>query len=359
MFRRFPCRGWIFSFIFAASLVAAAAELSESEISATRAAFLKLIDRPRVALDSTTNNAAISNGLAQIEFSFQADWSNRVPGLLVTPINRSGRLPVIIVAHGTGGTKKQQVPLLNDLAAKGFTAVAIDGRYHGQRAKKPGTQDYNEAIVRAFHDGLEHPFFYDTVWDLMRLIDYLESRDDIDAKRIGLIGFSKGGIETYLAAAVDPRVAVAVPCIGVQSFRWALDHNDWKGRINTIKAAFESIAKESHMEEPDSAFVQKFYDRVVPGIYSQFDGPNMLQLIAPRPLLVVSGDSDDHNPLPGVKECAQAAQQAYARQHAAEHFKLLLEENTGHKVTPTAQRTANDWFVQWLNPAAPARDSRP
>ena len=41
---------------------------------------------------------------------------------------------------------------------------------------------------------------------------------------IGMIGFSKGGMETYLAAAVDPRIAVAVPCIGVQSFRWALDH---------------------------------------------------------------------------------------------------------------------------------------
>ena len=44
----------------------------------------------------------------------------------------------------------------------------------------------------------------------MRLIDYLETRDDIDPRRIGLMGFSKGGIETYLAAAADPRVAVAV-----------------------------------------------------------------------------------------------------------------------------------------------------
>ena len=64
----------------------------------------------------------------------------------------------------------------------------------------------------------------------MRLIDYLETREDVDARRIGLTGISKGGMEAYLAAAVDPRIAVAVPLIGVQSFRWALDHGAWDSR---------------------------------------------------------------------------------------------------------------------------------
>ncbi len=46
------------------------------------------------------------------------------------------------------------------------------------------------------------------------------------------------------------------------------------------------------MSHPDAAFVRKFYDRIVPEIYGEFDGPSMLPLIAPRPLLVVNGDSD-------------------------------------------------------------------
>jgi dienelactone hydrolase len=346
-------------FFFVAAPFVQAGDLSEAEISETRAAFLRLINRPRVAFEAATNQAAISNGLALITFSFQSDSSNRVPGLLIKTAASQGKRPAIIVAHGTGGNKKQQVPLMNELAGMGFAAVAIDGRYHGERTKKSGTQDYNDAIVRAFHDGGEHPFFYDTVWDMMRLIDYLESREDIDSNRIGMIGFSKGGIETYFTAAVDPRIAVAVPCIGVQSFRWALNHNDWKGRINTVKAAFEAITKEAGVTEPDSAFVQKFYDRVVPEIYSRFDGPNMLQLIAPRPLLVVSGDTDDHNPLPGLMECAEMARKSYERRHVPERFKLLLEEKTGHKVTAAAQDAANDWFVQWLKPAGAQPVPRP
>ena len=47
------------------------------------------------------------------------------------------------------------------------------------------------------------------------------------------MGISKGGMETYLASAVDPRIAVAVPVIGAQSFRWALDHDAWQGRVGT------------------------------------------------------------------------------------------------------------------------------
>ncbi|HVS72300.1 MAG TPA: acetylxylan esterase [Phycisphaerae bacterium] len=44
------------------------------------------------------------------------------------------------------------------------------------------------------------------MWDIMRLIDYLDTRADVDPQRIGIYGVSKGGIEAYLAAAVDPRI---------------------------------------------------------------------------------------------------------------------------------------------------------
>ena len=46
----------------------------------------------------------------------------------------------------------------------------------------------------------------------------------MDGVRIGVMGISKGGTEAYLAAAADPRIDVIVPIIGVQSYRWALDH---------------------------------------------------------------------------------------------------------------------------------------
>jgi dienelactone hydrolase len=100
----------------------------------------------------------------------------------------------------------------------------------------------------------------------------------VDGKRIGLTGISKGGIETYLAAAADPRVAAAVPYIGVQGFRWALENAQWRARIATIQAAFNASAQQAGRSADDVSFVRDFYARVVPGIDGQFDGPAMLPL---------------------------------------------------------------------------------
>jgi dienelactone hydrolase len=182
----------------------------------------------------------------------------------------------------------------------------------------------------------------------MRLIDYLDTREDVDATRIGLIGISKGGMETYLAAAVEPRIAVAVPVLGVQSFRWALEHGAWPSRVETFQAAMDGAAQDAGVTEVDAALVRTFYDRVVPGISTQFDGPAMLPLIAPRPLLVINGDSDARTPLPGVMECAATAEQAYRSAGAEDKFVLYLQKNTGHAVTSAARQAAIDWLVKWL-----------
>jgi dienelactone hydrolase len=315
------------------------------------AAFLKLIDRPRAPLAPEVKELGETDGMTQIHFSFAADAEQRVPGILLKQAKSAGRRPVVVSLHGTGGNKESQLALLKELAGLGFIGVAIDGRYHGERTRAgKGAAEYNEAILRAYRTGKEHPFLYDTVWDVLRLIDYLETRTDVDAKRIGLIGFSKGGMETYLAAAVDPRVAVAVPCIGVQSFRWALENDAWKSRVETFQAAINGAGKDAGVVEINADFVRKFYDRVVPGIHREFDGPEMLPLISPRPLLVINGDSDARTPLPGLMECAAAARKAYRDAKAEDRFELRIQEKTGHAVTPASRQAAIAFFVKWLKP---------
>jgi dienelactone hydrolase len=330
------------------SLLAGVEQTVESSAK-VRADFLKIIDRPRVAPEPEIKLSSESNGVSQFHFSFATDASQRVPGILLKSSSGSGKRPVVIALHGTGGTKESQAGLLRLLVHKGFIGVAIDGRYHGERSKAgKGTADYTAAIAQAFKDGKSHPFYYDTVWDMMRLIDYLETRDDVDPTRIGLIGFSKGGIETYLTAAVDTRIAVAVPCIGVQSFAWALENNSWNARIATIQGAFNTVAKEAGNTAPDSAFVQKFYDRVVPGIYSEFDGPAMVTCITPRPLMSINGDSDDKTPIPGLNLCLESARKSYAAAHVPEKFTYIIQEKTGHKVNDPARDKAIEWFEKWL-----------
>jgi alpha-beta hydrolase superfamily lysophospholipase len=257
----------------------------------------------------------------------------------------------VIVLHGTGGSKEGMTSRLRELARRGFVAVAIDGRYHGERGKAAaaGMSAYQAAILRAYRSGGERPFLYDTVWDVMRLIDYLETRSDVDAARIGLIGISKGGMETYLAAAADPRVAVAVPLIGVQSFRWALEHGAWDSRAWTLREAIEAAARDSG-EGVGAAFMRKFYDRVAPGLYAEFDGPAMLPLVAPRPLLVINGDSDPRTPVAGVRQCIAAAEAEYKARGAADRIVLHLQPDAGHQVTADADRLALSWLEKWLKP---------
>ena len=302
---------------------------------------LTLIDRPRVPLAPEISGR---------HFSFESEAGERVTGLLVRPAGTGGRHPVVIALHGTGDSKEGMAPLLDVLAARGFVAVAIDGRYHGEREKPRGDPgSYVNAILRTYRTGQGHPLLYDTVWDVMRLVDYLQTRPDVDPARIGLIGISKGGMETYLTAAIDPRIAVAVPVIGVQSFRWGLDHDAWVARVETFQGAIVGAARDEKAPV-NAAFVRKFYDRVVPGIYSDFDGPLMLPRIAPRPLLVINGDSDERMPLAGVQEAATAADRAYKAAGASDKFRLMIQPNAGHEFTPPAQRAAIDWFVRWLRP---------
>jgi dienelactone hydrolase len=263
---------------FAAAFACAPVRATTASTAATRTAFLQLIARPPVPLAPALQPPAEKDGLVHLAFTYAADADQRVPAVLLQSASpaASGRRPVVISLHGTGGHKEGQIKLLTQFASAGFIGVAIDGRYHGARAKTPkGTGDYTAAILRAYRadEPHEHPFYYDTVRDVMRLIDYLVTRDDVDPARIGLIGFSKGGTEAYLAAAADPRIAATVACIGVQSFRWALDHDSWQSRISTIQAAVDAAAQDAGVTTVDAAFIRRFYDRTNPGIYDRFDGP--------------------------------------------------------------------------------------
>ena len=346
-----------FGLLVATGAIAPAAPPPASRPDATRADFLRLIDRPRVPLDPVERAVPDPDPtVAQSYVTFTSEPGQPVPVLTMKPAHVAGRLPVVIVLHGTGGQKEDNRRMMQQLVAAGFLAVAPDGRYHGERCPAGhGTAAYYAAIATAYRTGHGHPWLYDTVFDVTRLIDYLQTRPDVDPTRIGLMGFSKGGMETYLTAAVDPRVAAAVPCIAVQDFRWELDHDRWHHRIGTVQGAFDAAAKEGGADPNSPAFVQQFYDRVVPGIDGEFDCPAMLSLIAPRPLLAVSGENDPINPLPSAEVAAAAATAAYAAAGAPDRFHFVVEPKVGHAVTDNYRRQITAWFKQQLRatPAVP------
>ncbi len=311
-----------------------------------RAAFLEVIGRPQVPLNVQETPQGEAGGLLIEDFSIQSDVSTRINGTSYRPGN-AGPYPAVIYLHGTGGNRDADNGFNRDLASRGFFVVTMDARYHGQGQ---GTAAYFDAIYAAYLEGNAHPFLYDTVWDVMRLIDYLEARADVDSQRVGLVGRSKGGMETYLTAAVEPRVKVAVPWIGVQNWAWALDNNAWQSRVGSIQGAVDQAASHDGVAPIDANYVRKFYDRAVPGIYQQFDAIEMLPAIAPRPLLAINGDTDDRTPLTGLRLIETATQSAYAAAGAADKFVLRVQPATGHSVTPSSLSATLDWFVEHLAP---------
>lgn len=333
------------------ALFPAAAAAQPAGAARIRASFLELIDRPRVALAPENRRRPDSGFHIAEDFTFASEAGDRVPGIFLKSVRVKDRRPVIILLHGTGARKDGQLALMRTLADRGFATAAIDARHHGDRIRT-GTQleQYFAAMLQTYRTGQGYPYLYDTVWDVMRLIDYLQARPDVDPKRIGVMGISKGGTEAYLAAAADPRISAVVPIIGVQSFRWALENDQWQARVAMFRPPVEAAARDEGVPRIDSAFVRRFYDRVVPGIYGELDAPSVLQLIAPRPMLVINGDSDSRTPLPGVHEAVAAASRAYAAAGAEDRFGLYLQPNAGHVFTPVAELVMADWFVRWLRP---------
>jgi dienelactone hydrolase len=338
-----------------------------------KAALLKLLDRPTVPADEKSEGEPVEkNGLVYSKWSFASEKKGdgtveRVPVLTVAPAGKPGTgagtphtgdkaRPVVIVLHGTGGSKEGEQGWLEEFARRGVVGVAIDARYHGARGGgAKGAAAYVEAITKAWQTPtgkpMEHPFYYDTVWDLWRLVDLLEDKTAARPRQIGMLGISMGGIETWLAASVDERVTVAAPLIGVQSFNWSLEHDKWQGRANTIKAAHEAAAKDLGERAVNKRVCRELWSKVIPGILDDFDCPNLLPLFAAKPtraLFIANGDQDGNCPIEGARIALKAAEEAYAKAGAKDRLVVRMNAGVGHKVTDEDRKAAIEFCVKWL-----------
>ena len=326
-----------------------------------RQAFRKLLERPKVDLKPEFQ-AQEKGGLIIETGSFFSEAGERVPTLIMKQAGRAGRrpganapgLPAVVCLHGTGGSKESQALLLEELAGRGYLAVAIDARYHGERV--PGgakrADQYNDAAIRSWRskpgERQEHPFWYDTAYDLWRTVDYLASRRDVDPDRLGMIGFSMGGIQIWLAASVDTRVKASVPAIAVQSMRWSLENDRWQTRARTIWKAHEAAAQDLGEPAVNERVCRTLWNKIVPGILDEFDCPSMIRLFAPRPMLILSGEDDPYCPLPGAKLAFRQAEAAYRAAGAIENLKIVVASGVGHRVTPEQMSTAHQWLDRVL-----------
>lgn len=162
------------------------------------------------------------------------------------------------------------------------------------------------------------------LWDLMRGLDYLVARREVDAKRIGCLGHSLGGQETLFLAALDRRVAAGVSSCGFSSYRAIFD-----AVINHNFAAY------------------------VPGLLRYGDLDRVLALVAPRPFLALAGSEDLIFPMAGVRTTVRQARLAYA---PARNRLRLDVFSGGHAFSRPMRDVAYAWLDHWLRPARLVRE---
>lgn len=270
-----------------------------------------------------------------------------------------GKYPTVILQHYLGGNKDTIafLPLFNMLTQKGFLVVAIDGRYRGDRQNGKSLE---VAMAESLKSGKGHPFLLDTTYDITRLLDYLQTRPDVDAQRIGMTGFSEGGIITWMSAVIDDRIRVAVPIIGVTCFNEAITSQEGLpggAGVKLLEPALKEYASVLGEKEVNSKVLRAAWQKLVPGMLDRFDAPNTLSLIAPRPLLVLNHENDELFPIGGARKAAAATKLRYAELKMDDHFDFRVAAGLTHSKFDFSEVNGMiDWMDKWLK-AAPTMAS--
>lgn len=298
-----------------------------------------------------------SPGVAAADLALRVHGDDWLPLTLFTPPPSFPRpVPALILAHATGGGRGSLATAARAAAARGYAVATPDARWHGgwlsdggkDRAAARGA--YGDALVAGLGaaPGGAHPFLLDSVWDAARVLDWLSTLPDIDPARFGATGVSLGGMQAWLLAAADARVAAAAPLIGVQSFAYAADHDAWRARAASIGEPFAAAAAKEGKAEPDAATFRAVLGALAPGLLDAYDAPASIAAVAPRPFLAVNGADDPRCPAAGVRRSFDAAAAAYRAGNASDALKLILEPGVGHEVTPGMAAAAFGWLDRWL-----------
>jgi dienelactone hydrolase len=275
----------------------------------------------------------IHGGYTLERFEFHNGVDMVVPGFLAVPTGRTGPIPVIVGMHGHSGSKAEYLPnpasdrSLGLLLVKaGFAVAAIDGYFNGERVGKGprGALEKDPAYGQEMSLFKLHLWQGRTLWGMMIrdeqcLIDYLQSRPELDKDRVGATGMSMGCTRAWWTSALDDRVKVVVGVACFTRYTELLAH----GKTHGI-----------------------YY--YVPGLLTHFDSEAIYALTAPRPMLMLSGDEDHNAPPDGVEVLERKVGAVYQLYGHPERFRSVLYKRTGHEYLPEMRSEMVAWFQQWL-----------
>lgn len=202
---------------------------------------------PKTELNAVIHGRIERPGFTIEKVYFQSIPGHSVCGNLYRPAKSDGRKPAVIFAHGhwangrfhvvdEASAKKmvdrgeeadlnqarffmQAIPIT--LAKLGFVVWQFDMVGYADSTAVPHIAKSGVPHPQGFADAdgelRLHSLLGLQAWNCIRSIDFLAALDDVDPKRIGMTGASGGGTQTFLTAALDDRIACAVPAVMVST----------------------------------------------------------------------------------------------------------------------------------------------
>lgn len=261
-----------------------------------------------------------------------------VYGYLLIPHNITFPAPAILYHHFHGGKyalgKEMILQVQSNgyadgiaLVEAGFIVLAIDAYAFGERRNQGPADEYEDGADTEL--SLFKQFLWEgkILWGMMLhddlvALNYLCSREEVDAARIGTTGMSLGGSRATWIAALDERIKVTVPI--AQLTRYA----DF---AHTRQYALHSI-----------------YYYLPAMLTSGVDMEHIVSLTAPRYQHILIGDSDPLSPLSGIEKIRAYTRDVYNSLKASEQFNITIYEHLGHVYTPIMVETMLATFQKHL-----------
>lgn len=296
----------------------------------------KLPPRPKRLAVETLKREDRGDYLVE-KFQFDNGAGATVPGYLLLPKNAPGKSPAILYCHWHGGqydigkeelfgTNATPIAAGPELVKRGYVVIAIDACCFGERnGQGPGGPNEKggagEMSASKFNLWLGRTLWGMIVRDDLMTLDYLCSRPEVDATRIGVTGISMGATRTWWAMALDERLKAGVAVCCLTRYQNLIAHESLK-----------------------SHGIYYF----VPGLLQHFDTEVVVALSAPRSLLFLSGETDASSPVDGIRVIEEKVTRAYQLYGAEKKFQSIIYPGVGHQYTPDMWRQTLAWMDKSL-----------
>jgi dienelactone hydrolase len=284
----------------------------------------------RTPLNARVTGVVERDGYKVEKIIFESQPKLFVTALLFLPAPEQFKPPypgvLVPCGHSANGKEHDTYQSMGaSLALNGMVALVFDPIDQGERYQlldengKPrigGTNGHTMVGVGCILLGRNTARY--EIWDGMRGIDYLQSRPEVDPKRIGCTGNSGGGTQTSYLMALDDRIVVAAPSCYITNFPTL---------IRTIG--------------PQDA-EQNICGQLAFGM----DQPDYLIMRAAKPTLICAATKDFFD-IGGTWETFRFAKRIYSRMGFAERVDLL-ENDAGHNYNELQREAVLRWMARWL-----------